>query len=250
MSGRALAAVVAAAVVALAYTVAAMSQPPPVFVINLDRSTDRLRSFTRAYVSSDAGAWSCERLRAVDGRRVEWTCVVSDTALPKLLATEASGMRLDHPDLTAGAVGCYLSHLGAWRRIAESPHPWGLVFEDDASVPADFRRTLDEHMRHLPSDWDIFLLGYQAETRPTRAGTIVSIPSSFFGLFAYMITAKAASRLLQTSSVMPMRQQLDWELSSIIRAGDLKVYAPANQICPHTWQGTNVQTPLAEDEPL
>lgn len=213
---------------------------PWVCVINLDRNADRLRTFMRKYESDDFAAWPCERLAAVDGKRANWARVVEAAALKKLVTVDQTGVREDHPDLTAGAVGCYLSHVRAWQRIAASGQPWGLVFEDDADVPVGARRALEAHMRKVPPDWDVFLLGYEARGTPVADG-LLSIPR-FCRMHAYVITAKAAERL--ASTMLPMTQQVDWAMSDRIQAGDLNVYASRQQIVPFTWQGTEVQTPL------
>ena len=217
---------------------------PYVGVVNLDRNADRLGTFLQKYESSDFAAWPCGRVAAVDGKRADWERVVEPVALNKLMIVQKTGVREDHPDLTPGAVGCYLSHMMAWRRIVASGRPWGLVFEDDADVPAGARRALEAHMRTLPSDWDVFLLGYEAHGTPeAKAGGLLSIPR-FCRLHAYAITARAAERLART--MLPMTQQVDWAMSDRIQVGDLKVYASPQQIVPFTWQGTEIQTPLNE----
>lgn len=218
---------------------------PSVCVINLDRNADRLETFRKAYASSDFASWPCDRLVATDGKRVNWSRreLVHVSALPALQTVAKTGLRKGDPDLTPGAVGCYLSHVRAWKRIAASPHMWGIVFEDDSGVPAEARSALVGHLRDVPGDWDVFLMGYEDHESTRVSDSIISI-TSFCRLHAYAITAKAASKL--SRSMLPMRQQVDWEMSNRIRLGELKVYAPSKQIAPVHWQGTDVQTPLED----
>jgi len=87
------------------------------YVINLDRSKDRLEHITRIF---DEQGLVFERIAAVDGR------LLSDIEFNHL----TSKRNWPH-ELTHNEVGCFLSHRECLRLIAESDELWGAIFEDD-----------------------------------------------------------------------------------------------------------------------
>ena len=67
-----------------------------------------------------------EFIEAVDGRAMD----------PQQCAAHcAESYEAFHSPLTAGEIGCYLSHLKALQRIADQGWPWAVVLEDDVALP-------------------------------------------------------------------------------------------------------------------
>jgi glycosyl transferase family 25 len=218
--------------------------PPFVAVINLDRNADRLRNFATAYYDvSDLAPLTLTRVPGVDGKAVDWTRFVSRDALERLMTVARTGYRESHPDLTPGAVGCYLSHLRAWDAIAESGAAYGIVFEDDASPPDGVYAALRGAIANVPEndDWDMMLLGYFGG-RARRVGNGVARVDSFLGMHGYAITARAIAELRDT--MLPMSQQVDWEMNGRIASRGLRVYALDPPLVVQRWQGTDIQQPL------
>ena len=109
-----------------------MSQPCPVFLINLPKSTARLADAERQFA---AAGLAFERIEAVDGR----------TLAPEELERLAPDNRTDfYHRLTPGEIGCYLSHLRAIRAIVERGLPAAAVFEDDFQLRPGFADCLRE----------------------------------------------------------------------------------------------------------
>ena len=220
----------------------APAQPISV-VINLSRRPDRMASFVKTYSASDFCDTELHRIEAVDGsNNTDWSRFLESEALERLVTMQRTGIRKAHPDLTPGAVGCYLSHVQAWIAIAESGAPYGFVFEDDAILDSTSLQRFHKARRTTPPEWDILLMGYQAVG--TLASPGVMKVQQFMGLFGYAISADACRSL--TRSVFPIRQQLDWELSQKIKDGEIDVYGvyPTNvRIQSFT---TDIQTPVME----
>lgn len=87
------------------------------YVINLERSKDRLEHITTVFHQCGL---EFERIPAVDGR-----------ALPQDKFKNLTSVR-DWPfELTHTEVGCFLSHRKCLRLIAEGDDAYGAVFEDD-----------------------------------------------------------------------------------------------------------------------
>lgn len=222
------------------------SPPPPAtappFSLVVSLGGDRLERFGAAYAAGDLAGVPLERLEAVDGRAIRsFGGLVERGAAARLEALARTGTRAEHRDLTPGAVGCYLSHLRAWRRVAGSGAPYAFVFEDDADIPGDTLARFERALAQVGGrPWDVLLLGCDGEGE--SAGPDLTRITRFLRLHAYAITPSAARRLC--GEVLPIRQQVDWELSQRAGAGQLDVYAVKPSVVGVTWQGSTVQVPL------
>lgn len=111
------------------------------FVINLDRSVDRL-----AFIRSEAAriGLSFERIPAVEG-----------LAVPDWLRGEFL-----NPDNTIASslipseVGCYASHLTIYKRMVLQGLPYALVLEDDVGLADDLPQTIAATVAAAPGGWD------------------------------------------------------------------------------------------------
>jgi glycosyl transferase family 25 len=116
------------------------------FLINLDRSQDRLRTMTHRLARAGL-RW--QRVPAVDGSALD---------LRRRADVDERGFRLRHGKrLNPAEVGCYLSHIQALKTFLDGPWSWALVLEDDADFPADFT-SLVGHLIERSDQWDILKL--------------------------------------------------------------------------------------------
>lgn len=97
-----------------------------IYVINLDRSTGRLREI-RARL--DAFGLPFERVPAFDGRQLD-LATVADYDAQRTKRYLGRG-------LVGGEIGCYRSHLAAAARFLASDASYALVLEDDAVPKCD-----------------------------------------------------------------------------------------------------------------
>jgi glycosyl transferase family 25 len=93
----------------------------PIYLINLDRSQDRLAA---AKSQLDEVGLTFERMPAFDGRQM-----VLDWRFPDY--DEKAAMAHMGRSLRSGEIACYLSHLACARKLVESGAPFGVVLEDD-----------------------------------------------------------------------------------------------------------------------
>jgi len=110
-----------------------------VYLINLDRREDRLKSFD---MGAKLAGVRYKRIPAVDGK---------DLNTKKYWFS-----KYDVRYLKRGEIGCYLSHYKAFEKSTKDTV---MVFEDDAKIPYDFWWRYKIVTKHLPDDWDIALLG-------------------------------------------------------------------------------------------
>lgn len=216
------------------------------YIINLVRNPERLKRFEVQYETSDLNDIVLEHIEAVDGRKIDIDEHISEQAKLDILSAERMGTRSYHYQLTRGAVGCYLSHMETYLRIANSKEPYALVFEDDVrfmkrkSVLTDLNRELT----HVPNDWDILLLGcvcfvcgkYTAHYDVNR----------FFLLHGYVIKRSSAAKIYELLRNEKIEQQLDAHFSDLCEQGLLKIYCLKNKLAMQWNMGTNIQIPVKQ----
>jgi glycosyl transferase family 25 len=102
-----------------------------------------------------------------------------------------------------GEVGCLLSHLKAWRRIAGGEERWGAVFEDDLRVSPDLAALLRTG-EWIPAEADIVRLEANRSMRLANRREIRDVPGRYLyravsgttGAGAYIVSRSAAQWLL------------------------------------------------------
>jgi glycosyl transferase family 25 len=176
---------------------------PLIYVINLDRDTERMASIHANLVRIGL---SYERLPAVMGKDVpDWEKLVD-------LSAYAWRNRLDMP--RAGEVGCTLSHLKAMETFLKTDAPWCVILEDDVEVLpacAEVLRSLAEK-----DDWDLVKLfnfhsGTPVKKRALASGHhLVSHLTRTTSSAAYVVNRHAAETLLK--SMRPITEQVDHAL--------------------------------------
>jgi len=124
-------------------TLEPQSQKLKCYVINLDRSKDRLAQGSQTFHEKNL---TFERVEAVDG------ALLDDEHVEHL----TSRRHWPYP-LSRGEIGCFLSHRECLRRIIESNDAWGVVFEDDIIISPDIGILLQD-TRWIPEGTDIVKL--------------------------------------------------------------------------------------------
>lgn len=136
------------------------------FLINLEGSDERL---ARATAQLAAAGLEFRRIAAFDGRRLK----PEDLPLyDAMRAEKVFGRRL-----TGGEVGCFLSHLEGARQFLATGADYGLVVEDDLTVPASAGQVLDELLvaldgRLAKTPWWVANLGEPARRMFTTLGPV------------------------------------------------------------------------------
>ena len=119
----------------------------PIYLINLKDNPQRLQ---RSKAEFDRVGLKFERLEGVNG----WT--LSSIRLQQAYDATRCARQGRHA-LIPAEIGCYLSHIEAWRSIANSSAPGGFVFEDDFAA----QDCLPQVLLALSNDfgpWDIVKL--------------------------------------------------------------------------------------------
>jgi len=162
-----------------------------VYVISLERSTER-RMRVEEQLSKTAIPWSF--LNAVDGY-----------ALPRMPDSYKSSKvkRLQGYELTPGEIGCYLSHIQAWKCCLAN-QKLTLVFEDDFVLSSRFELVLRD-LLEISQEWDLVRLSgiYDTEDQLlTNRGSysLVQNLGEPCGTAAYLLNPHAARILLENAA--------------------------------------------------
>lgn len=173
-----------------------MNQIPPVWVVSLERATDR-RAFVREVFEPLRIPY--EIVDAVDGYALDDRQLAQCSELRALFRY---GERL-----RPGILGCSLSHLEAYRRMVSEDIPEVVIVEDDARPSPDFGRVLTE-LEAVPSDCDVLTFHSLFEwAAPTPVNDsiiagkyrICTFGRTPMGTQAYLITQAAARRVLKVA---------------------------------------------------
>lgn len=172
-----------------------------VYVINLERSADRLARVKKQLTKLDL---SWQRVEAVDGKQLtseQWSKV-----------DQARYLRAHGKKPTAGEVGCYLSHLRALETFLASDHTHALILEDDITPP-DALPGLLQTLLTCAEDWDmVHLSGHRGACPIEIAKLDVSYHMALYlgrqtGSGAYLVNRFAAKQLLD--HLLPMMLPYD-----------------------------------------
>ncbi len=117
----------------------------PVFVISLERATDR-RTDIRARL--EAAGFQYTIVDAVDGQNLSNYNYRADDRSHKFLR----GRKVSNNE-----IGCYLSHYNLWQKMVTENIEVALIFEDDAKWDDDLVKVIDDIMA-LKEQWGMCLL--------------------------------------------------------------------------------------------
>jgi glycosyl transferase, family 25 len=172
-----------------------------VYVINLDRQTERLRWMERGLAAVGV---PFRRVPAVDAGRL------SSAFIARM--TEGNGRKL-----TRYEIALVMSHRKAWRALLRSPAPHALVFEDDVHIGHDFAALLAA-LDAGEAAFDIVKLESVGERVLVDVGSgrrvagrlLCPLRSAYMGAAGYVINRRAAAKLLRVTRTMAV--PADWFL--------------------------------------
>ena len=134
---------------------------PPVFVINLDKSTERMAKISKRL---DELEIPFERMPAVYGADL------SQEEIDKYYCPELNKKKYRRP-LGLGEIGCYISHIKAWKAIIDRGLSCALILEDDIVIDESLGQLI-KTMSKFSDSFDVVKL-YSKSNEPKL---IESIP--------------------------------------------------------------------------
>ena len=190
-----------------------------IFVINLDRSTDRLVSISEELKNLNL---EFERISAIDGK------AVSEEFLNKYYSADLNKKNYYAP-LTKAEIGCYISHLKACEKIVSDNLDFGIILEDDLVLEPSFA-LVSEIISSIKEDWNYIKLATLFKKKKivsrksiysaTLNGKIYKFDFVKWnkvpvGAQAYAITLEGAKEFLKKRSIfyrpIDVDLQFEWE---------------------------------------
>jgi len=159
-----------------------------IYWINLDRSPDRKRNMETMFQDPEFTNIPKIRIKAVDGKTEDIIKYLNNTPLIK----------------TPCEYACTISHLDAIRQFAETDYEIALILEDDVCLEFKpyWRESVQTVMSSVSQDWEIIQLCYITDEVGIHLFDYADYvryirPEHIFSTAAYLITNRAAKRLIQ-----------------------------------------------------
>ncbi|KZW98349.1 glycosyl transferase family 25 [Pseudoalteromonas luteoviolacea] len=173
-----------------------MSTQPPIFLINLDQSEDRLKKSAKRLAEQNI---TFERISGVYGKSLP------DSEINKHYNAQLNRERF-YRVLGKGEIGCYYSHRKAWQTIVDRKLDYAIVLEDDFRIAGDLKRVFDT-LQTLKFDWKLIkLAAYENRERPIEFNhplnsefNLVVHKKAMTGCCAQAITLEGAKALLKAT---------------------------------------------------
>lgn len=212
----------------------------PVYVINLDKDTEKWEQ-TRSTI--EALGLSPTRFPAVYGKELSKQ-YLKEITHPYVDYTLKYGRSVDCEISTIGAIGCYLSHVGVWKKLVESDDDMCLVFEDDISPKIDLGKvnTFLKNVMSKEPEWDMIYIGYikmSLGTHDILKGDYYKVNELTYCTHSYLVNKKGAQKLLK--SAFPMIHQVDTYMS-LMAVRDLNSYRGTKSFVKQSQISTFFQT--------
>ena len=177
-----------------------------IILINLERSTDRMAVMKGRLEKLEL---TYEWLRGIDG-------IARKNELQKTVNLPQFNRNVGR-DLLPGEIGCYHSHLEAWKLLLSEDHHTALVLEDDVVFRDDFLEAISLAIDHR-DQWDMLKLNCIRAKVPVAQFNIENYflnayLGPFTGMGAYLIQRHVAERLL--SHMLPITRPIDHELDRV-----------------------------------
>lgn len=216
-----------------------------IYLINLDNNNRRLYSFKQEFNNTDLKRIGWTRFSAINGREINLKNYLSEVLYDEVINNESNGYRTSHPQLTKGAVGCFLSHVGIYRLMLAENVKYGLILEDDVQfIQKDILNTLNKIIQDVPYDWDLILLGHRTYKFENNPGNFYKV-RRFYLLHAYIINKKGINKILTYIQQNPLDKQFDHYLSDMASKNQLNIYATKKQYARQNRKfKTQIQLPV------
>ncbi|OAT22629.1 glycosyltransferase family 25 protein [Proteus myxofaciens] len=164
------------------------------FIINLKENKDRRNIMIEQLKNTALNYQFIEAIRGTD-----------------LTEQQIKSKVQDYPDclLTKGEIGCALSHIKIYQKMVDEDIEYALVLEDDAVVPKNLEKTINEIIQQdIKHNRNVYLLS-EVISYIQNKKLHSNIYSAYHacGAHGYLINLKAAKKLL--SVLNPIRYEAD-----------------------------------------
>ena len=176
---------------------------PHIFCVTLYDSNERIQSVKNQLTDLNV---KYDLFYGIDGSKINLK-VINDNDWEPII-------------MNSGRIGCFLSHVMLWNHILYSNYDEVLILEDDFIFNVPLNKIL-EYNNELPTDWDLFFVGYCCES-DTKMKSISENIMTGDGIctHGYFINKKCISKLLPI--IFPVDLPIDVKMRTLYN--NLNVY--------------------------
>lgn len=195
-----------------------------VYVINLDRSTERYKDFC-IRIPKDWPFVKIQRFSAVDGNKVP-------------VPTWWKGLK--------GAWGCFLSHKAVIEKCLNEGIQSVLLLEDDAVFCEDFTEKMKKLFSELPKNWEVLYLGgnhlKRREAFPQPFSESLSEPHNVNGTFGWALQGNGLRKVYEylISIDWPRAHTIDHHMGYLIENKGVKAFAATPFLIGHNQGNSDI----------
>ena len=202
-----------------------------IYVINLDKSKDRMQNIKRISRESNI---DIERFPALYGKNLDFNFLKKHNYLSNKRIIKFNG-----------SLGCYMSHCLLWEKIyKENKYENVLILEDDCIIDKNFNQQMEELTKYIPKDFDYIMLGSNKRKgvsfnekfiRPIK-GNIFGLNA---GLYGYIVKVKNIPKLLELVKPIDHNIYIDTVLRS--NFDKLNVFIVKENVINHNYDFKTVR---------
>lgn len=183
-----------------------MTFHPKIFVINIACETERMRNVAAAFSNEKM---SFERFEAINGSDIpneDW----------KNLHSKFWYWLMHGRPITAGVLGCALSHRAIFKRIIDEKISCALIVEDDIVLDKNFAKKLDE-IELSTRDFDMIQIfcfrhpDYFVRKSNNGSFDIKTFRNLHASTAGYLLRNSGADKLLKIKKVMTTADRWCWQ---------------------------------------
>lgn len=177
-----------------------MNETPIIFVINLEKSSDRRHFMSNQFNTLDI---PFQFVKATLGKALT-------TEEKRMFSTFKTFKNMGR-DLHPNEKGCYLSHCYIWQKMVDENIDEAIIMEDDITISDDFKSIIENREKWLPKHWAIFNFAWDTHgnynfkskehisANPNFSMIEFQKAQSVMRLGCYMLSYKAAKVLIDKS---------------------------------------------------
>lgn len=199
-------------------------------IVGLDAQRQSLQDLLQTLSTQSCGDVACSAIHwpGVNGHALPLDEMVESGMLTSgaYASAVAPASAIGGEYMTAGAVGCALSHMQMWERAVAENRPV-VAMEDDVTLAPNFGAAVGALLKEIPEDFGLVHLGHGLETAPAEAivreGTAsVELTQYGWGTYGYIVSPAMAAVFLEQA--LPLSQQVDGFMRNTALAAGFKTY--------------------------
>jgi len=120
--------------------------------------------------------------------------------------------------LKRGQIGCYDSHVRVWKHMVANNIEYALICEDDANITGREAATMKSSLEELKNTrWDVAFMSWFRPYRgqPAAHSKTFKVQWTFCQLFAYIMTKRAAQKILKRREASYYAEPVDVMLHTL-----------------------------------